>query len=114
QSHKACVDPAPPAARPVQRADEEKDSGRDHRHALENAERTRLEVLAVLKVERERHPGDAAEKAERVELAKRQAIHGSRILQSAAMTKAIRIERTGGPEVLQWTDVEVGAPAAGE
>ena len=27
---------------------------------------------------------------------------------------AIRIERTGGPEVLQWQAVEVGAPAAGE
>ena len=30
------------------------------------------------------------------------------------MTKAIRIERTGGPEVMQWVDVEVGAPGVGE
>ncbi|HSG89158.1 MAG TPA: quinone oxidoreductase [Pseudomonadales bacterium] len=30
------------------------------------------------------------------------------------MAKAIRIHETGGPEVLRWEDVEVGAPAAGE
>ena len=30
------------------------------------------------------------------------------------MTKAIRIDRTGGPEVLQWLDVEVGAPGPGQ
>lgn len=30
------------------------------------------------------------------------------------MPKAIRIERTGGPEVMQYVDVDVGAPAAGE
>ncbi len=30
------------------------------------------------------------------------------------MVKAIRYERTGGPEVLQCVDVELGAPAAGQ
>jgi NADPH2:quinone reductase len=30
------------------------------------------------------------------------------------MSKAIRIEKTGGPEVMQWVDVEVGAPGPGE
>ena len=30
------------------------------------------------------------------------------------MTKAIRIHRTGGPEVMAWEDVEVGAPGTGE
>lgn len=30
------------------------------------------------------------------------------------MPKAIRIERHGGPEVMQYVDVEVGAPAPGE
>jgi NADPH2:quinone reductase len=30
------------------------------------------------------------------------------------MAKAIRIERTGGPEVLRWVDVEVGPPGPGE
>jgi len=30
------------------------------------------------------------------------------------MVKAIRIDRTGGPEVMQWVDVEVGAPGAGQ
>ncbi len=30
------------------------------------------------------------------------------------MVKAIRMERTGGPEVMQWVDVDVGAPGAGE
>ena len=30
------------------------------------------------------------------------------------MTKAIRIETTGGPEVMQYVDVEVGAPGPGE
>jgi len=30
------------------------------------------------------------------------------------MSKAIRIHQTGGPEVLQWEDVEVGAPGPGE
>ena len=30
------------------------------------------------------------------------------------MTKAIRIHETGGPEVLVWEDVEVGAPGPGE
>ena len=30
------------------------------------------------------------------------------------MTKAIRIHEPGGPEVLRWEDVEVGAPGPGE
>ena len=30
------------------------------------------------------------------------------------MSKAIRIERHGGPDVLQWRDVDVGAPGPGE
>ena len=30
------------------------------------------------------------------------------------MPKAIRINRTGGPEVMEWVDVEVGAPGPGE
>ena len=30
------------------------------------------------------------------------------------MTKAIRIHQTGGPEVLRWEDVEVGAPGPGQ
>jgi NADPH:quinone reductase len=30
------------------------------------------------------------------------------------MTHAIRIHKTGGPEVLQWEEVSVGAPGAGE
>ncbi len=30
------------------------------------------------------------------------------------MTKAIRIHQTGGPEVLAYEDVEVGAPGPGE
>jgi NADPH2:quinone reductase len=30
------------------------------------------------------------------------------------MSKAIRMHQAGGPEVLQWEDVEVGAPGAGE
>ena len=30
------------------------------------------------------------------------------------MTKAIRFHQTGGPEVLRWEDVEVGAPGAGQ
>ncbi|SOZ15543.1 quinone oxidoreductase, NADPH-dependent [Cupriavidus taiwanensis] len=30
------------------------------------------------------------------------------------MSKAIRIEQTGGPEVMQWVDVQVGDPAPGE
>ena len=30
------------------------------------------------------------------------------------MTKAIRIHQTGGPEVLKWEDVEVGAPGPGQ
>ncbi len=30
------------------------------------------------------------------------------------MPKAIRIHETGGPEVLSWEDVEVGAPGAGQ
>lgn len=30
------------------------------------------------------------------------------------MTKAIRFHRTGGPEVMQWEPVEVGAPGPGE
>ena len=29
------------------------------------------------------------------------------------MTKAIRIHKTGGPEVLAWEDVEVPAPGPG-
>ena len=30
------------------------------------------------------------------------------------MAKAIRIHQTGGPEVLQWDDVDIGSPDAGE
>jgi NADPH2:quinone reductase len=30
------------------------------------------------------------------------------------MVKAIRFDRTGGPEVMQWVDVDVGDPGAGE
>ncbi|WP_153102172.1 quinone oxidoreductase family protein [Paraburkholderia hayleyella] len=30
------------------------------------------------------------------------------------MTKAIRFDKTGGPEVMKWVDVAVGEPAAGE
>ena len=30
------------------------------------------------------------------------------------MIKAIRIYRTGGPEVMQWEDVDVGAPGPGQ
>ena len=30
------------------------------------------------------------------------------------MVKAIRFDKTGGPEVMKWVDVEVGEPAAGE
>ena len=30
------------------------------------------------------------------------------------MSKAIRIYRTGGPEVMQWEDVVIGAPAPGQ
>ncbi|MCC8397144.1 quinone oxidoreductase [Paraburkholderia sp. MMS20-SJTR3] len=30
------------------------------------------------------------------------------------MVKAIRFEKTGGPEVMKWVDVEVGEPGAGE
>ncbi|MEC8794584.1 MAG: alcohol dehydrogenase catalytic domain-containing protein, partial [Pseudomonadota bacterium] len=30
------------------------------------------------------------------------------------MVKAIRIHTAGGPEQMQWEDVEVGAPAAGQ
>ena len=30
------------------------------------------------------------------------------------MSKAIRIHRAGGPDVMQWEDVEVGAPGSGE
>jgi NADPH2:quinone reductase len=30
------------------------------------------------------------------------------------MTKAIRFEKTGGPEVMKWVDVEVGEPGKGE
>jgi NADPH2:quinone reductase len=30
------------------------------------------------------------------------------------MSKAIRVERTGGPEVLQWADMPVGQPGPGE
>ncbi len=30
------------------------------------------------------------------------------------MSKAIRIHETGGPEVLRWEEIEVGAPGAGE
>ncbi len=30
------------------------------------------------------------------------------------MSKAIRVERTGGPEALQWADVPVGKPGPGE
>ena len=30
------------------------------------------------------------------------------------MSKAIRIERTGGPEVMQWVDVDVGEPGPGQ
>ena len=30
------------------------------------------------------------------------------------MVKAIRIHETGGPEVLRWEDVAIGAPGTGE
>ena len=30
------------------------------------------------------------------------------------MVKAIRFEKTGGPEVMKWVDVEVGEPGNGE
>ena len=30
------------------------------------------------------------------------------------MTKAIRFHKTGGPDVLQWEDVQVGAPGEGQ
>src|ERR1700744_298948 len=30
------------------------------------------------------------------------------------MTKAIRFEKTGGPEVMKWVDVDVGEPGKGE
>jgi NADPH:quinone reductase len=30
------------------------------------------------------------------------------------MTKAFRLDRTGGPEVMQWEDVEVGEPGPGQ
>ena len=30
------------------------------------------------------------------------------------LSKAIRIEKIGGPEVMQWVDVEIGEPGAGE
>src|SRR5574337_1977731 len=30
------------------------------------------------------------------------------------MAKAIRLNQTGGPEVMRWVEVEVGAPGAGE
>jgi NADPH2:quinone reductase len=30
------------------------------------------------------------------------------------MTKAIRIHQTGGPEVLQWEEISVGAPGPGQ
>ena len=30
------------------------------------------------------------------------------------MPRAIRIHETGGPEVMRWEDVEVGAPGPGE
>ena len=30
------------------------------------------------------------------------------------MTKAFRFARTGGPEVLEWTNVEVKSPGRGE
>ena len=30
------------------------------------------------------------------------------------MTKAMRFHETGGPEVLSWEDVQVGAPEAGQ
>src|SRR5690606_33822320 len=34
--------------------------------------------------------------------------------QGETMTKAIRISATGGPEVMQYVDVEVGEPGPGE
>src|SRR6201996_7001410 len=30
------------------------------------------------------------------------------------MVKAIRFDKTGGPDVMKWVDVEVGEPGAGE
>ncbi|MFP4906380.1 alcohol dehydrogenase catalytic domain-containing protein, partial [Paraburkholderia sp. BR14261] len=30
------------------------------------------------------------------------------------MTKAIRYDKTGGPEVMKWVDVDVGEPGEGE
>jgi NADPH2:quinone reductase len=35
-------------------------------------------------------------------------------MKESTMAKAIRFERVGGPEVLQWVDVEVGNPGPGE
>src|SRR3546814_18901421 len=39
---------------------------------------------------------------------------GVRAASGGQMVKAIRIHETGGPEVLRWEDVEVGAPGPGE
>src|SRR4051794_10818956 len=33
---------------------------------------------------------------------------------TAAMSKAIRVHQTGGPEVLSWEDAEVGGPGPGQ
>jgi NADPH:quinone reductase len=35
-------------------------------------------------------------------------------MKESTMVKAIRFERAGGPEVLQWVDVEVGDPGPGQ
>src|SRR3546814_1609406 len=39
---------------------------------------------------------------------------GVRAASGGQMVKAIRIHETGGPDVLRWEDVEVGAPGPGE
>jgi NADPH:quinone reductase len=38
----------------------------------------------------------------------------SQVIKEAIVTKAIIIEKTGGPEVLQWKDVELDAPGEGQ
>lgn len=40
--------------------------------------------------------------------------HGNKYSADKTVHKAIRISKTGGPEVMEYIDVEVGAPGAGE
>src|SRR5262245_34549471 len=42
------------------------------------------------------------------------ACHSARPANGGVMTKAIRFHKVGGPEVLVWEEVEVGAPQAGQ